>query len=222
MNEEQTKGMCVWETHTHREREAERGILHPSWWEVWDELRRAVQTDASSWPVPPPPPPFLSVSLFFFLSCLTLVHLKGKCTKPIRKSDASTEVRPSAACCGKRPAKRGCRGGVRGTAPCLLCSAQPAASLSGLRASQDVDQNAIAHCERAWHRECKCLSFTQTQEYRRQGARTMVFGSGVFFNFFFNLLWSDLVNGFWRFQCCTATPPMSAWGFFSLPFPCWE
>lgn len=139
-------------------------------------------TDASSWPAPlsrslPPSRSLpLSVSLFPpFLSATSLPE--GKCTKPIRKSGvpAGPCVRYAAV---KGPLFAVFTGDVeknRGAAlphgprRVCFCSAQPAASLSGLWSTQDVDQNAIAHSERAWHRERKCSCPETPERYRAWG-----------------------------------------------------
>lgn len=177
---EQTKRVYVHE----REREGERSH-HPSWWEVWDELRRPVRYRRIFLACPPlslslslPPSRSLPLSVSLFPPFLSATSLpEGKCTKPIRKSGvpAGPCVRYAAV---KGPLFAVFTGDVeknRGAAlphgprRVCFCSAQPAASLSGLWSTQDVDQNAIAHSERAWHRERKCSCPETPERYRAWG-----------------------------------------------------
>lgn len=167
-------------------RERERGREIPSSFLVGG-LRWAAQTRPLPTHLPGLPPslsrslsPFrslpLPVSLFPpFLSATSLPE--GKCTKPIRKSGvpAGPCVRYAAV---KGPLFAVFTGDVeknRGAAlphgprRVCFCSTQPAASLSGLWSTQDVDQNAIAHSERAWHRERKCSCPETPERYRAWG-----------------------------------------------------
>lgn len=199
-----------------REREIHASI-NPSF--LVGGLRCAAQTRPLPTHLPGLPPLSLPLPLFQSLSSFSVCYWPT--TGEVHKADKKiwrVGWARCALCCGKRSPFAVFTGDVereqshrspRRTAPCLLCSAQPAASRSGLWSTQDVDQNAIAYGERAWHRECKCCYPETPVRYRMWERDHNDRGSGYFAH------WSVQVydSVFWGFNVAELFDQWALWLF---------